>query len=195
MRLNYAAKVVNGFYLSLPALWCPSQFINVYSAEYELGGGYWPHFHSRAIASMVMAQAVLISVFSLRYVIGPTICLLPLPLVTLLFNHTFITAAFKPTFKRLALEVSGLLVFANPSPCQCHGCCPSPTGTGIVTGTVPGLMPQARCHRHSVSRPCCVQNVGGAQGVLLVCFPVGVAGPCRAGGNEEGHHRCSGAPG
>lgn len=77
----------------------------MYTPEYDLGGGHWPHFHNRVVTSLILAQIVLILVLLLRYVIVVTILLVPLPLVTYLYNTTYITAAYERTFSFYALEV------------------------------------------------------------------------------------------
>jgi len=71
-------------------------------------GAPGPTSSNRVVACLILAQIILLVVL-LRYVIVSTILLIPLPVFTYIYNSTFISAAFEPTFSYYALEVLSLL--------------------------------------------------------------------------------------
>ena len=92
----------------LPSPPPPSQFINVYDAPYEMAGGYWPHFHARVIAAIVIQQITLFGVFALKGAAMQSILIIPLLLFTVVYHVVFINAPFRANFDKLALEVRWL---------------------------------------------------------------------------------------
>ncbi|GJP40668.1 hypothetical protein CLOM_g323, partial [Closterium sp. NIES-68] len=81
-----------------------NQFINVYCARYEMAGAFWPHFHARLVAAMLVQQVALVGILLLKDSRTQAWCLLPLPFVTLIFHYAFIDGQFTSTFSKLALE-------------------------------------------------------------------------------------------
>ncbi|GJP41199.1 hypothetical protein CLOM_g874 [Closterium sp. NIES-68] len=81
-----------------------NQMINVYNAEYETAGAYWPHFHARLIASMIIQHLTLIGVLALKEASTQVWFLIPLPIVTIAFHYVFIDGPFNSNFSKYALE-------------------------------------------------------------------------------------------
>ncbi|CAI5484260.1 unnamed protein product [Closterium sp. Yama58-4] len=81
-----------------------NQIINVYCPRYEMAGAFWPHFHARLLAAMLVQQVALAGILSLKDAPTQACCLIPLPLVTLIVHWAFIRGQFHSTFSKLALE-------------------------------------------------------------------------------------------
>ncbi|CAI5477796.1 unnamed protein product [Closterium sp. Yama58-4] len=81
-----------------------NQMINVYNAEYETAGAYWPHFHARLIASMIIQHLTLIGIFALKEAKLQVWFLIPLPILTVAFHYVFINGPFDSNFSKYALE-------------------------------------------------------------------------------------------
>ncbi|CAI5475292.1 unnamed protein product [Closterium sp. Yama58-4] len=81
-----------------------NQIINVYCPRYEMAGAFWPHFHARLVAAMLVQQVALGGILSLKEAPTQACCLIPLPFVTLIVHWAFIRGQFHSTFSKLALE-------------------------------------------------------------------------------------------
>ena len=89
------------FYLML-------QIINVYNQQYESAAAFWPHVHSRIIASLLISQLLLLGLLSTKKAANSTPLLVILPILTLSF-HKFCKSRFEPAFRKYPLEVSFVL--------------------------------------------------------------------------------------
>ncbi|CAI5997080.1 unnamed protein product [Closterium sp. NIES-65] len=81
-----------------------NQIINVYCPRYEMAGAFWPHFHARLVAAMLVQQVTLGGILSLKDAPTQACCLIPLPFVTIIVHWAFIRGQFHSTFSKLALE-------------------------------------------------------------------------------------------
>ncbi|CAI7791624.1 unnamed protein product [Closterium sp. NIES-53] len=81
-----------------------NQIINVYCPRYEMAGAFWPHFHARLVAAMLVQQVTLGGILSLKDAPSQACCLIPLPFVTIIVHWAFIRGQFHSTFSKLALE-------------------------------------------------------------------------------------------
>ncbi|KAH1106618.1 hypothetical protein J1N35_010386 [Gossypium stocksii] len=79
------------------------QIINVYNQRYESGAAFWPHVHSRIIASLVISQLLLLGLLSTKEAANSTPLLAILPILTLSFNQ-YCKHRFEPAFRRYPLE-------------------------------------------------------------------------------------------
>ncbi|KAL9230804.1 hypothetical protein vseg_006107 [Gypsophila vaccaria] len=79
------------------------QIINVYNQRYESAGGFWPHVHTRIIASLLISQFLLMGLLSTKKASNSTPLLIVLPLVTYAF-HKYCKSRFEPAFNRYPLE-------------------------------------------------------------------------------------------
>ncbi|KAG0498617.1 hypothetical protein HPP92_003308 [Vanilla planifolia] len=79
------------------------QIINVYNQEYESAGAFWPHVHSRIIASLLISQLLLLGLLSTRKAAHSTPLLIILPLLTIWF-HKYCKRRFEPAFRNYPLE-------------------------------------------------------------------------------------------
>lgn len=80
------------------------QLFNVYSPKYDTGGRFWPIVHSTTIFSLVLLHIIAIGVFGLKKLPLASSLLVPLPVLTLLFNE-FCRKRFLPIFKAYSSEV------------------------------------------------------------------------------------------
>lgn len=80
------------------------QLINVYVPKYDTGGKFWPVVHNTTIFSLVVLHIIAIGVFGLKKLPLASSLLLPLPLLTLLFNE-FCRNRFLPIFEAYSTEV------------------------------------------------------------------------------------------
>ncbi|CAI5534754.1 unnamed protein product [Closterium sp. Naga37s-1] len=72
-----------------------NQMINVYNAEYETAGAYWPHFHSRLIASMIIQHLTLIGIFALKEAKRPDLSRLKTrPKASMIIQHLTLIGIF-----------------------------------------------------------------------------------------------------
>ncbi|KAM1834447.1 hypothetical protein ACFX13_016911 [Malus domestica] len=81
-----------------------NQILNVYIAEYESGGQFWPMIHNTVIISLLMMQIIALGVFGLRRTPIASGFTIPLLIFTLLFNE-YCRQQFKPVFKNHVAEV------------------------------------------------------------------------------------------
>ncbi|KAI4312993.1 hypothetical protein MLD38_037775 [Melastoma candidum] len=79
------------------------QIINVYNQQYESVGAFWPHVHSRIIASMLISQLLLLGLLSTKEAANSTPLLVVLPVLTLAF-HKYCKNRFEPAFRKYPLE-------------------------------------------------------------------------------------------
>ncbi|XVE57342.1 hypothetical protein DITRI_Ditri04bG0083400 [Diplodiscus trichospermus] len=79
------------------------QIINVYNPQYESGAAFWPHVHSRIIASLVISQLLLMGLLSTKKAANSTPLLVILPILTLSF-HKYCKNRFEPAFRKYPLE-------------------------------------------------------------------------------------------
>lgn len=78
--------------------------INVYNQQYESAAAFWPHVHSRIIASLLISQLLLMGLLSTKKAANSTPLLVVLPVLTLTF-HKYCKNRFEPAFRRYPLEV------------------------------------------------------------------------------------------
>ncbi|XP_010551412.1 PREDICTED: CSC1-like protein At1g69450 [Tarenaya hassleriana] len=91
-------------YLCLAFIIYRNQFMNVYGPKYETAGKFWPIVHYTMIFSLVLMHAIGIGVFAMKKMELATYLLMPLPLLTLLFNE-YCRKRFMPVFFSFPAEV------------------------------------------------------------------------------------------
>ncbi|XP_059656942.1 CSC1-like protein At1g32090 [Cornus florida] len=79
------------------------QIINVYHQQYESAAAFWPHVHSRIIASLLISQLLLMGLLSTKKAANSTPLLVVLPILTLSF-HKYCKNRFEPAFRKYPLE-------------------------------------------------------------------------------------------
>jgi hypothetical protein len=79
------------------------QIINVYNQQYESVAAFWPHVHSRIIASLLISQFLLMGLLSTKKAANSTPLLVILPILTLSF-HKYCKHRFEPAFRKYPLE-------------------------------------------------------------------------------------------
>ncbi|KAJ7953375.1 calcium permeable stress-gated cation channel 1 [Quillaja saponaria] len=79
------------------------QIINVYNQQYESAAAFWPHVHSRIIASLLISQVLLLGLLSTKKAANSTPLLVILPVLTLSF-HKYCKNRFEPAFRKYPLE-------------------------------------------------------------------------------------------
>ncbi|KAG2680434.1 hypothetical protein I3760_11G099000 [Carya illinoinensis] len=79
------------------------QIINVYNQQYESIAAFWPHVHSRIIASLLISQLLLMGLLSTKKAANSTPFLVVLPILTLSF-HKYCKNRFEPAFRKYPLE-------------------------------------------------------------------------------------------
>lgn len=80
-----------------------NQLLNVYLPKYETGGRFWPIVHNSTIFALVLMQAILIGTFVLKKLPLASGLVLPLPVLTLLFNE-YCRKRFLPIFNEYSAE-------------------------------------------------------------------------------------------
>ncbi|CAN6348249.1 unnamed protein product [Urochloa humidicola] len=80
-----------------------NQLFNVYAPKYDTGGKFWPVVHNTTIFSLVLMHIISIGVFGLKKLPLASSLLLPLPVLTLLFNG-FCWNRFLPIFEAYSTE-------------------------------------------------------------------------------------------
>ncbi|TVU49427.1 hypothetical protein EJB05_00737 [Eragrostis curvula] len=80
-----------------------NQLFNVYTPKYDTGGRFWPIVHSTTIFSLVLLHIIAIGVFGLKKLPLASSLLVPLPVLTLLFNE-FCRNRFLPIFEAYSSE-------------------------------------------------------------------------------------------
>ncbi|KAG4926471.1 hypothetical protein JHK85_052957 [Glycine max] len=81
-----------------------NQLLKVYVPKYETGGEFWPTVHSSTIFSLILMHIIAIGLFGLKKLPLASILILPLPILTLLFNE-YCQKRFFPIFKNYSAEV------------------------------------------------------------------------------------------
>lgn len=81
------------------------QIINVYNQQYESAAAFWPHVHTRIIASLLISQLLLLGLLGTKKAANSTPLLVALPILTLTF-HKYCKNRFEPAFREYPLEVS-----------------------------------------------------------------------------------------
>ena len=84
------------------------QIVNVYNPHYESAAAFWPHVHSRIIASLLISQLLLMGLLSTKKAANSTPLLVILPILTLSF-HKYCKNRFEPAFRKYPLEVNSML--------------------------------------------------------------------------------------
>ncbi|WOL05581.1 hypothetical protein Cni_G14310 [Canna indica] len=79
------------------------QIINVYNQEYESAGAFWPHVHGRIVASLLIAQLLLLGLLSTKKAASSTPLLIILPILTIWF-HRYCKTRFESAFRKYPLE-------------------------------------------------------------------------------------------
>ncbi|KAJ6842001.1 CSC1-like protein HYP1 [Iris pallida] len=74
-----------------------NQLLNVYLPKYETGGKFWPIVHNSTIFSLLLMQAIAIGIFGLKKLPLASGLILPLPVLTLLYNE-YCRKRFLPIF-------------------------------------------------------------------------------------------------
>ncbi|ONK75863.1 uncharacterized protein A4U43_C03F21340 [Asparagus officinalis] len=80
-----------------------NQLLNVYLPKYETGGRFWPIVHNSTIFSLLLMQAIAIGIFGLKKLPLASGLILPLPVLTLLFNE-YCRKRFLPIFRAYSAE-------------------------------------------------------------------------------------------
>jgi hypothetical protein len=80
------------------------QLLNVFASNYETAGKFWPIVHYSTIFSLVLMHIIAIGVFGLKKVPLASSLIVPLPVLTLLFND-YCEKRFLPIFKAYPTEV------------------------------------------------------------------------------------------
>ncbi|RDY00136.1 CSC1-like protein HYP1, partial [Mucuna pruriens] len=80
-----------------------NQLLNVYVAKYKTGGEFWPTVHNYTIFSLVLMHIIVIGIFGLKKLPLASALILPLPILTLLFNE-YCQKRFFPIFKAYPAE-------------------------------------------------------------------------------------------
>ncbi|KAK9144208.1 hypothetical protein Sjap_004111 [Stephania japonica] len=79
------------------------QIINVYNQEYESVAAFWPHVHTRIIASLLISQLLLLGLLSTKKAANSSPLLVALPILTIWF-HKYCKSRFEPAFRKYPLE-------------------------------------------------------------------------------------------
>lgn len=79
------------------------QIINVYNQKYESGAAFWPHVHRRVIVGLIIAQLLLMGLFSMREAEKSSIFLVALPILTI-WVHKFCQGRFESAFVKFPLQ-------------------------------------------------------------------------------------------
>ncbi|KAK9067206.1 hypothetical protein SSX86_014532 [Deinandra increscens subsp. villosa] len=79
------------------------QLLNVYSPKFETGGTFWPIVHNSTIFSLILMHLIAVGIFGLKKVPLASSLIIPLPIITLLFNN-YCRKRFLPVFKGYPAE-------------------------------------------------------------------------------------------
>ncbi|KAK1383583.1 Calcium-dependent channel [Heracleum sosnowskyi] len=80
-----------------------NQFLTVYSPKYETNGKFWPIVHNSTIFSLVLMHIIAFGIFGLKNIPLASSFMIPLPVMTLLFNN-YCHKRFLPMFDSYAAE-------------------------------------------------------------------------------------------
>lgn len=96
------------FFLLLLFLWFIAtiilQLLNVYAPKFETGGKFWPIVHNSTIFSLLLMHVIAIGIFGLKKLPLASSLVIPLPVLTLLFNE-YCRKRFLPIFEAYPTEV------------------------------------------------------------------------------------------
>ncbi|XP_077224000.1 hyperosmolality-gated Ca2+ permeable channel 2.3 isoform X2 [Tasmannia lanceolata] len=90
-------------YFSIGYIVYRNQLLNVYSPKFETGGKFWPIVHNSTVFSLILMQIIAIGIFGLKKLPLASSLMVPLPLLTLLFNE-YCRKRFLPIFQRYSAE-------------------------------------------------------------------------------------------
>ncbi|XP_072988245.1 CSC1-like protein RXW8 isoform X2 [Typha latifolia] len=80
-----------------------NQILNVYCSRYETGGSMWPIVHNTTVFSLVLTQIIALGVFGLKESPVAAGFMIPLVILTLLFNE-YCRKRFHPLFKSFSAQ-------------------------------------------------------------------------------------------
>ncbi|XP_021770856.1 CSC1-like protein HYP1 isoform X3 [Chenopodium quinoa] len=80
-----------------------NQLLNVYAPKHETNGKFWPIVHNSTIFSLVLMHIIAIGIFGLKDLPLASSLIIPLPILTLLFNE-YCRKRFLPIFQAYAAE-------------------------------------------------------------------------------------------
>lgn len=80
-----------------------NQLLNVYAPKYQTAGKFWPLVHYSTIFSLVLMHIIAIGIFGLKELPLASSLMVPLPILTLLFND-YCQKRFLPIFKAYPSE-------------------------------------------------------------------------------------------
>lgn len=80
-----------------------NQLLNLYAPKYETGGKFWPIVHDSTIFSLLLMHVIAIGIFGLKQLPLASSLIVPLPVLTLIFN-SYCHRRFRPIFKSYAAE-------------------------------------------------------------------------------------------
>ncbi|KAI5340937.1 PREDICTED: CSC1 [Prunus dulcis] len=80
-----------------------NQLLIVYAPKYDIGGRFWPTVHNSTIFSLVLMHIIAIGIFGLKNLSLASSLIVPLPILTLLFNE-YCRKRFLPIFEDYPLE-------------------------------------------------------------------------------------------
>ncbi|KAH9676606.1 CSC1-like protein HYP1 [Citrus sinensis] len=80
-----------------------NQLLNVYAPKFETGGKFWPIVHNSTIFSLLLMHVIAIGIFGLKKLPLASSLVIPLPVLTLLFNE-YCRKRFLPIFEAYPTE-------------------------------------------------------------------------------------------
>lgn len=80
-----------------------NQLLNVYAPKFETGGKFWPIVHNSTIFSLILMHVIAIGIFGLKKLPLASSLIIPLPVLTLLFNE-YCRKRFLPLFEAYPTE-------------------------------------------------------------------------------------------
>ncbi|XP_039042573.1 CSC1-like protein RXW8 [Hibiscus syriacus] len=81
-----------------------NQILNVYVPKYESGGEFWPVVHNAIIFTLLLMQVIALGIFGLKKSPVASGFVIPLIVLTLLFNE-YCRQRFSPVFKRRPAQI------------------------------------------------------------------------------------------
>ncbi|KAK1306890.1 hypothetical protein QJS10_CPA10g02073 [Acorus calamus] len=90
-------------YFSLGYIIYRNQLLNIYVPKFETGGKFWPIVHNSTIFSLILMHAIAIGIFGLKKLPLASSLIVPLPVLTLLFNE-YCRKRFLPIFRAYSAE-------------------------------------------------------------------------------------------
>ncbi|URE12336.1 hypothetical protein MUK42_04539 [Musa troglodytarum] len=79
------------------------ELLNVYQPKYDTGGRFWPIVHNATIFSLILMQIIAVGIFGVKKLPLASSLILPLPVLTLLFND-YCRKRFLPIFHDFSAE-------------------------------------------------------------------------------------------